>query len=244
MNAIVVCVCTGNDAWMISNSKLHKYEERVSPRCKVASFQEHVCMVVRVPLFVRKQGIDHWLNLDLIENWWADWECPIHKLSWSYGNWSRDKLIWQELIVRELISWQWIVLKCNQDPSENLALLRITEDSSTLTCLSTYCASSGSSWRGSFWLLGTRLNVWACFLSINGFFLRPWATRNSLQIAPQLRNCLLAYHIARPTRQSTAHSTATATWLGECSLYGTSIPVPCTTFTNTVVPSQGHMGPL
>ena len=49
---------------MISNSKLHKYEESVSPRCKVASFQEHVCMVVRVPLFGRKQGIDH---LDLIE---------------------------------------------------------------------------------------------------------------------------------------------------------------------------------
>ena len=93
---------------MISNSKLHKYEERVSPRCKVASFQEHVCMVVWVPLFVRKQGIDHWLNLDLIENWWADRECPIHKLSWSYGNWSRDKLIWQELIVRELILWELI----------------------------------------------------------------------------------------------------------------------------------------
>ena len=32
-------------------------------------------MVVRVPLLVRKQGIDHWLNLDgenLIENRWTD----------------------------------------------------------------------------------------------------------------------------------------------------------------------------
>ena len=47
---------------MMLESKLHMKE--VSPRCNVASFQEHVSMVVRVPLLVRKQGIDHWLNLD------------------------------------------------------------------------------------------------------------------------------------------------------------------------------------
>ena len=47
---------------MMFESKLHMKE--VSPRCNIASFQEHVSMVVRVPLLVRKQGIDHWLNLD------------------------------------------------------------------------------------------------------------------------------------------------------------------------------------